>query len=292
VIVQLQQQFSNIVFIDQINKGVSLARNAGIDKATGKYLLFIDPDDYVVPNSFAKAIKAADEQEAEVAFLGFTFLQEDGSVKNELFFTQFKNQLFSGTEGYYNARRNVTLDPDRTVAILFKRSFLNSNNIRYIANIPYLEDGELIARICCLANRCIFEGSPFYLRTTRPGSATNSTLFYLDKSINGFVKAAINLKQFSLNNMLSQQQREFMNQPLSKFVLLAIESSAQIHNWKKLFEVKSQLAKNGLKNLDLTGVLHPYSVYAKLYNISPILFVVYLNYKKVLLSLSLKFKRS
>ncbi len=291
VILRLMKQFNNIVFIDQINKGVSLARNAGMDRAVGKYFLFIDPDDYVEPNSFSRVLSTTDNQQAQIAILGFKFLNVDNSVKKEMFFPAFKNKRYSGIEAYYNSRINITVDPDRTVAILFKRDFMNNAGLRYISEIPYLEDGEFIARILCLAERCIFEGSSFYIRTTRPGSATNSNLFYAERSIEGFIKAASNLKVFSQSPVLSEAQRVFMNQPLSKFTLLAVESSAKIASWKKLFFVKKKLIENGLGRLSLVGVLWPYSTYARLYNISPFLFVIYLNWKNILVSIKLKFKK-
>jgi glycosyltransferase involved in cell wall biosynthesis len=289
VVISLMKIYSNIVFIDQENKGVSLARNAGMDKAIGKYLLFIDPDDYVAPNSFARVLKAADEQQAEVTFLGFKFLKYDGSVRKEMFFSEFKGHLFTGIEGYYNARKNVTIDPDRAWAILFDRAFVNKQLVRYIPDVPYLEDGEFLARILCVTTRCIFEGNAFYMRTTRPGSATNSSLFYSDKSINGFIKAAANLKAFAAYKQLSKAQQIFLNQPIAKFVLLAIEASASITNWQKTLFVKKELESNNVGKLLTEGVLQPYTNYAKLYNTSPFLFLGYLQYKKIVLSIQLRF---
>ena len=44
--------YSPIVVLDQENQGPSGARNNGMRHATGKYLMFVDPDDYVEPNTF------------------------------------------------------------------------------------------------------------------------------------------------------------------------------------------------------------------------------------------------
>src|SRR5690554_4926594 len=51
---ELAKTFSQIVVIDQENKGLSGARNTGIQNAKGKYVLFIDSDDYIEPNVFSK----------------------------------------------------------------------------------------------------------------------------------------------------------------------------------------------------------------------------------------------
>ena len=51
----------NIIFIDQQNKGVSYARNAGIKIATGKYILPLDGDDMISPEYIPGAIKVLEE---------------------------------------------------------------------------------------------------------------------------------------------------------------------------------------------------------------------------------------
>lgn len=288
VVLGLMNEFNNIVFIDQVNKGVSMARNAGIEMARGQYLLFIDPDDYVVHDSFCRILKAADQYQAEICFLGYRFLNVGNTVRKEILFEQEKGKLFKGTEMYAISRVDGSTDPDKSVAILFNREFMNGNGVRYIANIPYLEDGELLARVFCLAERCIFEGNPFYIRTTRPGSATNSTLFNSEKAIIGFVTAAVNLKNFNKIHDLNQDQKDFINQPIAKFTLLAVQSCGDSLAWKFLLMIRKSFHSSGLKKLSLKGVLYPYTIYARIYNGSIFLFYGYWIYKRMVTSAILK----
>ena len=53
----LQKEFSNIILINQENQGVSMARNNGIKIAQGEFIMPVDPDDYVIPNSFGLNIE-------------------------------------------------------------------------------------------------------------------------------------------------------------------------------------------------------------------------------------------
>lgn len=56
----LKQQYSNIVYLKQQNKGVSSARNAGICAATGKYIFFLDADDGLSFDTIEKVSKFFD----------------------------------------------------------------------------------------------------------------------------------------------------------------------------------------------------------------------------------------
>jgi len=268
IVEQLQQEYFNIVLINQENQGVSRARNNGIEKATGKYLLFVDPDDYVDSNSFARVLKAAKCFNSQVHFLGFSFLNENGRLKDAIINKEHNGILYDGIEAFYLARSNRHVDPDRMCAILFDREFILENNLRYLPNVPYLEDGELLARIMCLAERCTFDGYSFYQRTSRPGSATKSDLFYAPKATNGFVKSAKNLKDFQASDDLTKIQKEFLNQPICKFILLALNSCTGFKTIKRLRVLRITLNKLGLKKCNLKGCDPSYQVQGYSYNIS------------------------
>ena len=71
IVERLQKEFSNIILINQTNKGVSVARNNAIKKAKGEYLLFIDPDDSVQPNCLSELLYNAKSKELDVVFFAF-----------------------------------------------------------------------------------------------------------------------------------------------------------------------------------------------------------------------------
>lgn len=57
---------SRVRIIDQENKGISEARNAGIDQAIGKYITFIDNDDMINPNMYEIMLKYMVEDELDL----------------------------------------------------------------------------------------------------------------------------------------------------------------------------------------------------------------------------------
>lgn len=181
------------------------------------------------------------------------------------------SQIYAGTEAYFLARGDGRTDPDRMVAVLFKTEFLHRNKLRYLPDVPYLEDGEFITRILCLSERCIFDGHSFYQRTIRPGSATNSMLFHSEKATYGFLIAARNLKRFQQEKNLNEKQKLFLNQPVAKFVLLAVNSSLNWGNIKKLVSTISKLKELGFRRIRLEGICQLYRLNGMAYNLSPYL---------------------
>ena len=71
---------SRVRVIHQQNKGLSGARNAGIDVARGNWLSFIDSDDTVEKTFCEKLYRAATESGAELAACNMLFLEVDGSL--------------------------------------------------------------------------------------------------------------------------------------------------------------------------------------------------------------------
>lgn len=76
------QKDKRIVVIDQENQGVSAARNAGMDRADGTYISFIDADDYVADDYFAVLHQDILQQNADVVCCDFVELM-DGEIIHE-----------------------------------------------------------------------------------------------------------------------------------------------------------------------------------------------------------------
>jgi len=65
---ELAGQYDNIQVIHQENQGVSTARNKGMDAAKGKYIMFVDPDDYIEPNIVGRVVDVAEKNKTELCF--------------------------------------------------------------------------------------------------------------------------------------------------------------------------------------------------------------------------------
>ena len=66
--------------IHKENQGVSAARNAGLDVATGTYIGFVDSDDWIEPEMYETLLTTAKRTGAETVICGIRYCGEDGSI--------------------------------------------------------------------------------------------------------------------------------------------------------------------------------------------------------------------
>ncbi len=72
----LAHEHSNLHYFVQKNAGPAAARNLGIQKARGDYLLFCDSDDAVLPHALERAVSACEESGADLLIFGYRVVQE------------------------------------------------------------------------------------------------------------------------------------------------------------------------------------------------------------------------
>lgn len=67
------REHSSIVVVSQTNQGLSVARNTGIDKAIGEYIMFVDSDDWIEPDTIKCMSEICEMGEYDVVIGGFCY---------------------------------------------------------------------------------------------------------------------------------------------------------------------------------------------------------------------------
>lgn len=282
IVEKLQLEFNNIILINQENQGVSVARNNAIAEAKGKYIMPIDPDDYVLPNTFKHILTKVEKDDLDVLYLGFEiFNAQEKSIWHTDFSIQEKN-TYDGVEGYFASRGFHIKDPDRSWAILYRKEMIDTYKLQYPKNVPFLEDGLFISKVFAVAQKVGFDNSKFYQRTTSEGSATVSGVYYSDKAITGFITAVKDIKQFSNANKLSQKQLELVNHVVAKYTILSLTSVIGQRNFLKYLKLLKTLKINGLHEIKNEGLRNDYIKLTNAFNFNSLFFYVYyLFYSKL-----------
>lgn len=83
--------------IHKQNEGLGMARNTGIDNATGEYICFFDSDDYIALNTIELALSVADINKSEIVTFGLSSVNSKGEVTSK-FIPCSEKKIFSGDE--------------------------------------------------------------------------------------------------------------------------------------------------------------------------------------------------
>ncbi|WP_347548668.1 glycosyltransferase [Pseudalkalibacillus hwajinpoensis] len=165
-----------IVLINQQNQGVSSARNAGLRKASGEYVGFVDADDHVMPDMYAVHYQAARSSYCDIVISNFqTDSNRPESVEKYPFpiNTNFK-KIYIDIE-----LTSYLLASDKCNAVwnkLYRNEVLQQNNIQFPQHISLGEDGVFNLLFMCFAESAKYIDYTGYCYREVKGSATRNII--------------------------------------------------------------------------------------------------------------------
>lgn len=157
---QLACKYENIEVINQENKGVSIARNIGMQNARGDYIFFVDSDDTIPEKAIQKLLEASVDADADMAI---------GRISDK---ETIPTGLFTGEEFL-----KLTLD-DNPVAyyacrILYKRLFLQ--DIEFPEGVSVSEDSFFVFQCALKKPRVVIVNEIVYSYTVNLNSASRTS---------------------------------------------------------------------------------------------------------------------
>lgn len=180
IVKEYQKDYHNIILINQPNGGLSAARNAGLKKASGEFVFFLDSDDYLLNNSaLTDALKLTKTQNADICVF-------NALINGE---TPYISPFPTRTEAISGAQlMQLFYNHSQTLMIpiwghLYRRQFLLDNNLWFKDGI-YHEDILFTPIAQYLASRAVCHDTCVVnYRWHRPGAITSQTTtkHYIDK---------------------------------------------------------------------------------------------------------------
>lgn len=149
--------------ITQPNKGLSEARNTGIRVARGKYLFFIDGDDYVNARLLDELYREIVLEKADIVQCGFIWVMENGELKEERYKGCVSKKVIYQDSWYNEYERNNLLFTCAWNKLYKKTLF---NNIRYPKG-KITEDEYVLFPLFCKVRKVVIVNQPFYYYVQR-----------------------------------------------------------------------------------------------------------------------------
>ena len=118
------------------NQGVAVARNTGLDLASGKYIMFVDADDWL---ELGTLDKIANKMSEDLDILVFSYYQEYGEVIKNISMKSYTVDMFQLLDHIYELPETNSLLCTVWNKV-YKKSLLESKQIRFIKDIPFGED--------------------------------------------------------------------------------------------------------------------------------------------------------
>lgn len=169
------------------NGGLAAARNTGIKKATGDYLVFVDSDDWISEEYVQKLLKAIKTSQADIAVCDYATVDEKGNcvIANSLFPLNDKSTL----------NEKVAYIRNHSVTKMINRKSFKEEDLLFPEYIKRAEDMGTIIPLLTKAKKIELVNEPLYYYFQRKGSLSNKiekgkNLDFYDKAYQLIVKNA------------------------------------------------------------------------------------------------------
>ncbi len=176
----LCQMDPRITVLHQTNGGIGAARNCGISKATGKYICFVDTDDFVPAEWLTYAVKLSDRQDIDICY-GKVIMSADGkslSVEDE----KGQDYILYEQEHLKDVQKMLLLNNTSPLCRLPRLDFVSvgklfrtevvKNTLFTVERVP-IEDQEFNLRILKRCKRVALTDAVSYYYYENPDSITH-----------------------------------------------------------------------------------------------------------------------
>lgn len=170
---EIAKKDNRIKIYSKENGGLSSARNYGIQKSSGKYIGFIDSDDYASKNMFSTLIEMLEDNNAQIAVCGWYLVEND--IIRECNFKS-ERKVLTSEQAMDMLLNHVSFDNFACNKLFDKNLF---ENIKFPEG-KFLEDLYTIYKLINKSDKIVVDSTPLYYYVLHENSITSN----LNKEVN------------------------------------------------------------------------------------------------------------
>lgn len=166
---RLRDKYPMLRVFSQENQGAGMARNHGLSVAQGRYVSFVDSDDYLLPGALKGIVERCVDNQLDLCKYIIRCKQmNDGSIISRKHEVETE-KVFTGE--YLMTQQSVAMDS--ACSSVYDKAFLDSNGLRFSSQTSS-EDTEFTINVYAKAQRVMFTNEEVYVYEIREGTRGHS----------------------------------------------------------------------------------------------------------------------
>lgn len=233
---EIVKEYRTVTYFYQKNQGLSAARNTGIKKATGEYILFLDADDLLYPDGISLNVKAISYND-DVAFVSGSYKYvdvnkvEEEAISQSIVGNNFQRLILTNYIGMHGT-------------VLYRKKVIEK--YLYDTNLKSCEDYDMYLRIS--KDHKVLHHTELIAKYRRVGNSMSSNIPIM-------LNSALKVIKNNVKNLLSDKK-------IKRLYTLSRQRKIELFCSKAIFQLTNNALKIGTKQWFCTfGLILKYRLF-------------------------------